>query len=462
MMSHQLSTICKYIQTNNIRYMCTLLNYYTPTWNDLQHILGVCVMENRPLALHHMSRYVDQYNHDVSNIDILRLAVMESKKEIVEYLLNVHCVGTPTMKYTCTRQNNCSDVILRIIHNQWDYIYCNYMNQQPLTDDDFLQAITVLTDRENGNVMFTSMLQGNVNYPLVCRYLNNIVDKLYGKKRMSMFKTLIHYLNTKKHNFDVSKFILDAVQIDNHDALHTLLDTCSKLHVDYCIGKYTLLQWSIMFGSTQCFVFLKNRCAKFDNSSTTLELLSNCQHCDLLDMVPWQELMSTTITINEFLHFACSHENHCVIKHLSDTNVASLKYSDPSTPLCSLIFKPLQNSKNLESVQLLIKLGASLDDVPDYLLQKCFYKNTIATLKKLLFIDDPNRIRGIDYYNCKTALKPALLPISVDIVRHIGSFLDATFFSPHKSMRLLGQINTDCDCYSLIHQYLSLYSMQSI
>lgn len=33
-----------------------------PTWTELQHLLCVCVMNNRPLALHHLLRYVDRLN----------------------------------------------------------------------------------------------------------------------------------------------------------------------------------------------------------------------------------------------------------------------------------------------------------------------------------------------------------------------------------------------------------------
>ena len=189
-----------------------------------------------------------------------------------------------------------------------------------------------------------------------------------------------------------------------------------------------------------------------------MKLVSNCHCRDLLDILPWQKLPPLTTTTNQLLQLACSHENYCVVKYLVDNNVAVPHLCDAATPLLRLIFKPLQFSNNLESVQLLIQLGASLDDVPNYLLQKCFYKNATATLEKLLYIDDPKCIRGIDYSKCKTVLKQSQLPVG--IVRHVGSFLDTTFFSPRKSTELVGQINSTCD--GVLCKYLSLYSMQSI
>ena len=458
MRNHHPTTLCECIRKNNIRQICSLLCTGTTTLID-PRLLSVCVMENRPLALHHLLRYVDQDNVDVYNTNLLRLAVRESKQDIVDYLLNVHCIGTPNVESNCAQHLQHSDSTLRIICNHWDYIYCKYLNTQQLTNDDFLQAVTNMKNYENGNVMFAAMLEGGVNYPLVCKYTSRIIDNLYGKKRMSMFKTLINYLKENNHSLDVSGCILKAVQLDYHEALHTIMEVYSKIHVDNCIGKYTLLQWSILCGSMGRVVYLRDRHATFDiKNSDTIELVSNCNCSDLLDVLPWQELRSLPATTNTLLQLACSYENYCVVKYLVDNNVAVPHLCDAATPLDYLIYKHLQFCNNLESVQLLIQLGASLDDVPNYLLQKCFYKNTTDTLEKLLYIDDPNCIRGIDYSNCKMVLKQSHLP--VDIVRHVGSFLDSTFFSPPKSTELVGQINANCD--DILRKYLSLYSMQSI
>ena len=90
-----------------------------------------------------------------------------------------------------------------------------------------------------------------------------IIDNLYGKKRMSMFNTLLNYLKAKNHALDVSGSILNAVQLDYHEALHTIMEVYSKIHVDNRIGEYTLLQWSILCGSMGCVVYLRDRHATF-------------------------------------------------------------------------------------------------------------------------------------------------------------------------------------------------------
>ena len=466
-MNRQLHTLQECIRTNNIKKLYNKLSYFVLTRDELTNLLTNCVLNERVLPFHHLLMYGDVYKLDVCKIHLFKLAVIECKLEIVNYFLNAHCVKTQNIKGGFAQLLQGSEATVRVICNNWTHVYCMYLSKQALTKDDLDQAIQFLVQHWNGHIVFAAMLEGNSNNVLIGQYMDDIIDKIFVHKNLSMFQTLLAHMDNINYKMEFCNITIKAIQDDYIEAFDAIMKrtqvSCEQNRDEYVsftrnIRQYTPLQWCILFSSEQCFKYLIDNHAQLDMSnSMTLKLLSKCQCRKLLDMLPHQELLSNTKTNTELLNLACLHENYCLIKYLVDNNVCVNKNSE-NPHLCRIIYKPLQFSKNLESVQLLIKHGATLDSVPTFLLKKCFYKNNAPILKQLLCIDKPDLIRGIDYLNFKKIFAKSHLP--VDILAHIGGFIDNTFFSPNKCTELLGQINSDCD--DIIRQYILLYTKYSI
>lgn len=420
------------------------------------------------------------------------LAMSEGKKKIVEYFIKDSCSKSKT---DCIPLLQTSYGALLLIHNKWFDLYKRFSLHCTFEEMDFKYALSSILEYDNTNMlectsMLEFMLKNGANNMWFTKYMYIILPGLVQQNKPDMLKVLLKGLQGElvctnkliEQPIDriviekpfVDQLIKKAIEADNIDSLESIMFYKIKLYMpeekalNNHVDEYTPIQWSVIFNSKNCIIYLLNKNIDFHkvsiNNQNTLDILNQYQYQsnDLLEIIPNHILVNSKQHVEDLLHIASWTGNLDMINYLIQNNKVDINARDKHnlTPLCQIFGTPVKFYNRLQCMQLLITAGATFDTVPFDLMIKGFFEYDKDVLEQLLYIhtnDAIKYIHGIDYYNFRQEFKTSVIPL--DIVRYIASFLDKPILHAKYATALIGQVDEKSD---VLNKYIYFYNQMSI